>query len=197
MRSPWRKAAKPAPIEIVSPEGEVRCSTTGYFTGSTIFVDDMQADIRVGDEIRRRLPNGNDETWRVDDPKLFDTPMVAAHYQVKVSRQQVHPHHQGGNFNITVSGANSRVNINSQDSSTNFVQTNPVYNQARDILANSNIDASRKTAIRAEIDGMEAAKTQGTFKEAYDRFISSAADHITVFVPILPALTSTLLSLPV
>ena len=196
IRSPWSRAVKPSPVEVVSPEGEIRSKSTAYFTGTTVFIDDMTIDIRAGDELRRRLPNGNDEAWRVDDPKLYETPMLAPHYQVKVSRPQIHPHHQGGNFNITVSGANSRVNINSQDSSTNTIQTNPVFNQARDILTNSAIDASQKTAIRAEIDGMETATNQSAFKESYDRFISSASDHITVFAPILPALMSALLSLP-
>ena len=195
MRTPWRTAVKASNIDVVSPEGAVRSTSTAYFTGTTVIIDDMNIDIRPGDELRRRLPNGSDEAFRVDDPKLYETPIMAPHYQVSVSRPQVHPHHQGGNFNITVSGANSRVNINSHDSSTNTVQTNPVYNQVRDILSNSPIDASQQTAIRAEIDSMERAQTQGTFKEAYDRFVASTADHLTLFAPVLPALTAALLAL--
>lgn len=196
MRKPWQRLVKATKVEVVTPEGEIRSTSTAYFTGEVVIIDDMKVDIRVGDELRRQMPNGNDEAWRVDDPKLFETSVLAPHYQVKVSRPQIHPHHQGGNFNITVSGANARVNINSQDSSTNTVQTNPVFNQARDILANLAVDASQKTAIKAEIDGMEAARTQGTFKEAYDGFMGSASDHMTVFAPILPALMSAVMTLP-
>ena len=91
---PW-KSIKPDLIDIVSPEGEVRSRVNGYYGGSTFFIDDMNVDVRPGDEIRRRLPNGREEAFFVEDPKFYDS-HFGKHYQVKISRRGTFDPKTGG-----------------------------------------------------------------------------------------------------
>jgi hypothetical protein len=79
---PWKSTSTPEKIDVVSPEGAVRCSVTGYYGGNIFIIDDMKADVRPGDEIRRSLPNGNEEVFTVEDPKFFRAGPFGDHYQV-------------------------------------------------------------------------------------------------------------------
>ena len=50
-------------FEVISPEGEVRRGGHGVFTGKQVIVFNGTLHVFVGDEIRRRLPNGADEVF--------------------------------------------------------------------------------------------------------------------------------------
>lgn len=119
MRGPWNLV--PAEdMEVVAPGGEIRGTVKAHFAGNVIIVPDKMADVRTGDEMRRRLPNGNDDVFVVTEPTFFNTRGMAPHYQIKFRRAGTEPHHKGGNFTINVTGTNSRVNINSIDNSINI-----------------------------------------------------------------------------
>lgn len=193
---PWKGMIEPDAVDIVSPEGEVRCRVQAYYAGNMFVTDDMSVDVRPGDEIRRRLPNGNEEAFHVDDPKFYGSGGFGKHYQIKVSRQKVHPPKTGGNYAVHVSGANARVNIHSTDNSTNIVHTVSVFNDAREIVAKTALQPARVEEVGSQIDAMEAARTQPKFVEAYQKFIGLTADHIAVFGPIIAALGTVLATLP-
>src|SRR6202035_5363064 len=59
--------------EIVAPDGSVRSSTQAQFTGDLIIIEGKETVVFTGDEIRRELPNGTDETFEVIDPTFYDT----------------------------------------------------------------------------------------------------------------------------
>lgn len=193
---PWKGMTDPDEVEIVSPEGEVRSRVQAYYAGNMFVIEDMSVDVRAGDEIRRRLPNGNDEAFRVDDPKFYGSGGFGKHYQVKVSRSKIHPRKSSGNYTVHVTGANSRVNINSTDTSTNTVQEMTVFNQARELLASSGVALDKAVEIAGHIEEMEKATSQPKFSEGYQRFIAATADNIGVFAPILTALAVALAGLP-
>ena len=96
---------------------------------------------------------------------------------------------QPKNITYNISGTNTRVNINSSDSSVNIVnmKNTEIFNQLKKLL--SNIESiEEKKVIEDNIQAME--NTQGTkdFVGNYRNFMAAIADHITVFAPLLPAL---------
>lgn len=192
---PWKRLTKPDQVEIVSPEGEIRSRVLAYYSGNLFVIDDMTVDVRPGDEIRRRLPNGNDETFRVDDPKFFDG-SFGKHYQIKISRPKIYPPKTGGNYTVHVTGENSRVNINSNDHSTNIAGNISVFDRARETAAGAALPREIADEVQAQISAMEAARTQSGFLGAYQKFIGLTADHIGVFAPIVAALSVVLPGLP-
>jgi len=193
MTQPW-KMIKPDDIDIVAPDGTVRSRVKGYYSGKQFIIDDMSVDVRVDDEIRRLLPNGREEAFRVTDPKFYDGPF-GKHYQVSISRPQNFAPHQGGNYSINVAGANSRVNIGSSDSSINVANENVVEN-IRQALGTAVEDAQHREELERLLSHIATAKDKGSFTAAYQQFITSAANHMTILAPFLPALTNILTHLP-
>lgn len=77
-------------IDIVAPDGSVRHRTKGSVDAKAkeVRIQDPSIVIQVGDEIRRLLPNGVEETFEVIDPVFYQRNSVfPAHYQVKVKRK--------------------------------------------------------------------------------------------------------------
>jgi hypothetical protein len=192
---PWKTLTKPVNIEVVSPEGEVRSRLVAHISGNVVYIDDMSVDVRAGDEIRRVLPNGNEEAFLVTDPTYIDSNHFGKHYQVKVSRRGNFPAHTGGNYNITVSGQNSRVTIGSTDSSTNTISIT-TFNDLRAALKEGVTDQEKLAELNARLDELESAKTQPTFLTAYQKFFATAADYMTLLAPFIPTLATIIPSLP-
>jgi hypothetical protein len=95
--------------------------------------------------------------------------------------------------NIHFHGSNSRLNVNSMDKSTNVASSN--QNEVFAALNDKAISISNemeRDKIVAAIAEMENAHTSGGFLTAYQNFMSTAADHITVFAPLMPLLTKLL-----
>lgn len=192
---PWTSLIQPDQIKIVSPEGEIRSSVLGYYDGKGFIVDDMKVDVRVGDEIRRSLPNGQEEVFLVDDPQYFGSGGFGPHYQVRVSRRGAFAPHSGGNYSISVSGMNSRVNFNTTDQSINIGHDNSVFSEIRSALEASGMPPATLMEVDIRLAEMKAAKDKISFAKAYQNFVGVIADHISVVAPFLPALTEVLTNL--
>ena len=91
------------------------------------------------------------------------------------------------------SGPNAKVNVNSNDHSTNVVCTDnaELFRQLREVLASVPDEAKRK-AMEPIVRDMEQAAGKPTFTQHYMQFISLAADHVGLFSALLPALTALL-----
>jgi hypothetical protein len=111
---------------------------------------------------------------------------------VKVSRKGVFPKHSGGNYNINLHGANARVNIQSTDNSTNTAIADSPFAGIHHAVENGVSDQAQRTHLLGQIEELEKAQDQGSFTKAYQALIASAADHITILTPFLPALTQML-----
>lgn len=95
--------------------------------------------------------------------------------------------------NIHMHGPNARINVNSTDNSTNIasVSNEQLFGHLRE-TANAIGDESQRTQILARLDDLERAKESGGFLSAYQSFIASVADYMTIFSPFIPALTAML-----
>ena len=97
--------------------------------------------------------------------------------------------------NVQVSGPNARVNINSTDRSTNVAVGGNVFASLREAIQRDVADAGERERLGPLVDALESAKDRTSFMSAYQKLIASAADHMTVLAPLLPALTNLLTNL--
>jgi len=90
-------------------------------------------------------------------------------------------------------GSNARVNIRSHDSSLNVssLTHEEFFNQLRATIESGVVEPDRSALIQ-EVNALEAAKNSPSFAERYQSFIASAANHITLVAPFIPALTEML-----
>jgi hypothetical protein len=93
-----------------------------------------------------------------------------------------------------VSGPNARINIQSTDLSTNIVnvESAALFDKLRNVIQESVQDADAIKRLSEQVDAMQAAAGTKTFLGAYQQFVSVAADHLSLFLPFLPALTQLL-----
>ena len=185
MQAPFKSMIKPDEVTIVAPGGEIRSRVKGYYGGKHFFFDDMTIDVRPGDEIRRSLPNGNEEAFHVDDPKYYDSDHFGKHYQVAISRPKIHSPGTGGNYTIHVSGENARVNVHSTDNSMNTVNHGSTFSEIREAIERGVADAIQKQALQKAVGALEKAPDKPSKLAAYQQLVSMAADHMTIIAPFL------------
>lgn len=86
-------------------------------------------------------------------------------------------------------GTQSRINLGSTDSSMNL--SGGIFGQLHE-RASAIADSDAREAVTAAITAMEKEQGGNGFTRAYTRFMEVAADHMSVFVPLLPALAQLL-----
>jgi hypothetical protein len=159
-----------------------------------IFVFDVDLPIEVGDKFQRKLPSGLIEEYSVIDPCFMNgTGSIKSHYQTKVKRNGLadpQPNTVINNF----SGHSSRVNINSTDQSTNFVNEDnrKLFSDLRTVISNKISDPVIRSKALDGIDELEKASSKEDFKSKYLSFMAIVADHMSIVLPLLPALTNLL-----
>lgn len=179
-------------FRILDAQGRPKAVVQGVYTSNMIAVDDVSANLVAGDELRRALPNGTEEAFEVLDPVFYDGGnMIPPHYQVKIRRKGAFNPGTGGNYTIHVSGHNARLSINSTDNSTNTVIDNRLFAELRSAITEKVHDEAIRVAMLTCVDDMDASsRDERGFVTAYQRFIASAADHMTIVAPFLPALAA-------
>lgn len=90
------------------------------------------------------------------------------------------------------SGANSRINLASSDSSTNTVNAEQLFNQVETAIRDLQVEKRDEESLLEALDDMRKGHARGSFSTAYAKFVTLAADHMTVFGPFLPAIAALL-----
>lgn len=95
----------------------------------------------------------------------------------------------GNTFNL--SGTHSRVNIQSHDQSTTvrLENTENVFASMRRVIETGIEPETVRNQILSVLVELEEAKGTNSFVQKYQAFIASAADHMTLIAPFIPALT--------
>jgi len=100
-----------------------------------------------------------------------------------------------GNLNSgDLIGTGSRVLQGSTDNSVNLTaEEGQVFAEIEGVLGTLTDDASR-TELIGLVREMKAAQGSTSFASVYQKFISNAANHMTLLAPFIPALTTILFS---
>jgi hypothetical protein len=180
-------------VTLVKKDGTVAAQNVAASVQSKkIFISDTKLAIEIDDHILRSLPSGLDEDYIVTD--------ATYHEGGSLSHWEVHYRRSGAELapkqtiinNIT--GNNARVNIHSTDNSVNQVGrgSDEVFSQLIETVRAQIGEAGARDKLLELVEDMRQGSNTGSFKGAYQRFISAAAEHITIIAPFLPALTQLL-----
>jgi len=180
-------------VTLVKKDGTVAAKDIAASVQSKkIFINDTTLAIEVGDHILRSLPSGLDEDYIVTDPH-FTAGGSLSHWEIGYRRSGAPLASQQTIIN-NITGNNARVNIQSTDNSFNQVGANSeaIFDQLIDTLRSQIGQAEVRSELVELVEEMRRGSNVGSFKDAYQRFISAAAAHITIIGPFLPALTKLL-----
>lgn len=87
-------------------------------------------------------------------------------------------------------GDNAKIMVNSTDNSVNIQVTNDnVWDKLVEVIK---IQCNNNSDLLKLVAEMKENKGTPLFKEKYQAFIASAANHMTVFAPFIPTLSSLL-----
>ncbi len=135
------------------------------------------------------------ELFNADERRFWDYQLayVISHYKAHLETFQNAAPPQSVNITYNVSGQNTRVNINSTDSSTNTIDlsSHAVFNNLLEAAASIQNSKNRE-AIEASINEMNKSVGTRDFGSRYKAFMAVIADHITVFAPMLAQLAALL-----
>lgn len=119
--------------------------------------------------------------------------------KVQVERRMLMPKKAAdAQLNITnvyhVHGHNPRWNVNSEDRSVNLVTTSSeqIFASLRQEITSGVPAGEEQKDILERLAAMEQAQASPSFAQRYSEFIGSAANHITLLAPFIPALTEIL-----
>jgi hypothetical protein len=170
-------------------------NTEGKNSKQVVFQFLDQLDIQVGNVLQAK---GSRDYWRVTDTEDIVTDDTFINFEVHVQKvnvagQPTRPLPSAGTT-YNLHGQHSRVNIGSQDSSVNISnqKTENVFADMRQVIQTHVGNEGERAQILNRLDELEHAKGKSSFTQKYQDFIASAADHISLLSPFIPALTKML-----
>lgn len=182
---------------IVGQDGQLKGSSRGLFTNknnvTSLTTEDTNIDVDIGDEVRRVLPNGKEEVFDVTNTHFNEKfHSIPAHYAIKVWRKGTMAPGTGGNY-VNVTGHNARVVIGSTDNSSNtYGDNSALFKQVKDAITSGIADPDIQAKAIAAAQSMQSSSDPKARLSGYQALISTLADHVTIIVPFLPALSSLL-----
>lgn len=176
-------------LKLKKMSGEIIDNIEALVEPNKIFVDDSSVVIEEGDFFERTLTNGAIENYEVLDRGFYKgTHGIPDHYQVSVRKTTVRTYDSGVTYNF--SNNSGKVNINSKDNSTNIKITLSEQDKALfDVIESLTVSLDNQEELLEAIHKMKEDVGTSRFPEKYNAFIQSAANHMTLFAPFIPALT--------
>jgi hypothetical protein len=178
-------------ITIQKTTGQVFDNIRAHIDGNKVLIADIQLPLEEGDKIYRKLRNGLIETFVVVDRGFVDDPYGGlSHYDAKIKRESNMDKDEYHSVVLNLND-NSRVNINSTDNSQNTINSSDVFENIRQELQAIKDEKVRAQAIKT-LDELKAEQNKPTFAGVYMKFMGIIADHITLAIPLIQALTKML-----
>jgi hypothetical protein len=183
-------------VTLIKKNGERIENLPANVLRNVIITNDPKIPIEDGDQFERRTPSNVVEVFDILDAG-FIQPLHgrAGLYQSKVRKATARSSlAQASQVVYNLNGPNARVNIQSMDSSTNVVnvESAALFDKLRNAIKESVKDADDISRLSEKVEAMQAAAGTKSFARTYQEFVSVAADHLTLFLPFLPALTQLL-----
>ena len=161
-----------------------------------IFIDDASIPVEEGDTYERKLPSNIVERYTVLDAGYYEgIAGIKAHYQSVVRKEtKIEPQRQPTQVVYNLIGPNSRVNIQSVDTSTNLVEVEPneLFEKLRGLIKNSISDEIVSAQLSEKVDELQEAQGTKNFVTKYQQFMALAANHVSILAPFIPALSQML-----
>lgn len=178
-------------LALIKSDGQRIEKIRAAVTGNKIIIADGKLPIEEGDVLERALPNGLVERYTVLDRGYFAAfAGQQPHYQVQVQKETSIPRKRSGTTIYNVTGPNARVNVQSTDASTNIVTIAPtqLFKQLATVITEKVHVEEERNRLLERLKELAEAETADSYLAAYPEFIASAANHMTILAPFLPAL---------
>jgi hypothetical protein len=178
--------------EATSFEARGLKNTASKRSSQVVFQFAEPLDIPVGSVLQVK---GSRDYWQVTDTEDIVQDDTFINFEVHVHKvnlagQPTRPSSKAGpTYNLH--GTHARVNIHSQDSSVNISHeiTENLFADMRQVIQTQIPNDEERTEILNRLNELEAAKGTDTFIQKYQGFITSAANHMALLAPFIPALT--------
>lgn len=184
-------------VTVICGEGRIE-GVRASVQRKKIFIDDVSIPLEAGDSIERELRSGKIEVLLITNVHQWSGGIsIQDYYEIDYERQGARStRSQPGTVNVTVSDSlQPHINVNSTDQSIsiNSGEIHPIFEEIRELLRESIRDAEELDRILLSVDAMERSRhDRNEFACAYKKFISVAADHVTLLAPTLTSLVSLL-----
>ena len=184
-------------VTVLHEDGSKHENVRASVQKQQIFIDDVTIPLSIGDKIERALPSGQREVLLITNFQMWKgNRTIRDYYEIDYRREGVRQHQrQPTNVNLHVSDSpQARVNLYSNDQSQNIIngQSEQLFSQLRELLKESIADSHDLEVLLERVDDMERNQGTDDFTRAYKDFLATAADHISILAPVLPALASLL-----
>ncbi|MCL1696551.1 hypothetical protein [Lysinibacillus sp. BPa_S21] len=195
MGNPLKQLARDTVI-LKKQNGKVYSDIKANVQKNKIFIHDNTLPIEEGDRLVRTLSNGLEESYIVVDRGYYEKfHSIDAHYQCDVQKESSMQYKEwASSITNHFYGANSRVNIGSTDNSSNIVNINKdnIFDELRAVINENILSKSDSIILLDLVNNMEETRGTPSFIDKYKNFMESAANHMSVFSPLLPALAQVL-----
>jgi len=136
---------------------------------------------------REQLPRLEVVFKQVESKICNEIAIFCASVEAKQSENEANRMSSHITYNLL--GAKPRININSQDYSINIANSKIVFDEIRKVIETEIKDENLKRDLQAKTSEMEQNVGKNSFLKSYSEFMALAANHVTVFAPLIPALT--------
>jgi hypothetical protein len=178
-------------VTLIKNNGERYENVEAIVQSDMILTEDTSLLIEEDDTIIRKLPNGLVDKYKVLD-KGFQNAFssMPAHYQIKVQKLTGNGKSSKDRKTVYNLGDNSRININSDDSSINIINTEStnLFAEIKSTVKNEVEDIAEREKLLDKIEELEKAQNSSSFSQKYAEFMAIAANHATILAPFFHAL---------
>ncbi|MBM6830031.1 hypothetical protein H9X85_10690 [Anaerotignum lactatifermentans] len=181
-------------VKIVKRDSSIIENIDAVIDSKKIFIENTEIDIEEGDIVERDLPSGSVEQFLVIDRGFHKGSYgIPDHYQIKYRRQSKIIDNDDNKIinQYNISNA-EKININSTDNSITYKITDNDLAVMDTICSLAKGLDNEKDIIFAVNEMKKHAGTK-SYIEKYNAFIQSIANHMTIFAPFIPLLSSLLI----
>jgi hypothetical protein len=179
-------------VAVFAPDGTpLKENVMASIQRNRIHIYDTSIPLTPGCIIARRLPSQHVEEFIVEDPGFVQgmNRQLPSHYEATLRRRDALAKEPSSVTYIL--SDNARVTIGGTDASNNVIITQiELFQKLKEAAAS--IQGDEQEAIVQSIVEMEKEAGKPTFIGRYKDFMSLAAAHMTVFAPMISALTGLL-----
>lgn len=185
----WNEMKRVTDEVRIAPYAEMENDLTALLSARLICIKNiLRRSIEVNDKsghAKMALPQFDERYKSVESKYKNEVGIYCAALNAKVAD----PNHMSANITYNLHGNNLRININSHDYSVNIANSKIVFDEIRKVIDSNITEENLKEGLHAKTTEMEQNIGKSSFLQKYSEFMALAANHVTVFAPLLPALT--------
>lgn len=182
-------------ITLIKKDGSIFENIEALVQTGKIFIEDTTVSIEEEDIIERTLPNETKERFVVLDRGFYKGMHgIPDNYQIKVEKESKYNSkiNSGLGQTYNINNQSGKINIHSVDQSVNYTLTandEQLFKTLKDLARSVDSDGQLEELVQELRDNVG----NKTYAEKYNKFIQSAANHMTIFAPFIPMLSEFLM----